>query len=131
MTLVAGVLVLVGLVLVVYGVLSVVTTPADQVQHLPRPAWLLLVVLLPVVGTITWLRNGRRPGTGSALLPAAVPAPGERPGRARAVSPDDDAAFLRQLRDRADAQRAEAQRLRRAAGEHDAGRERPPDEPAA
>ncbi|MCW2724644.1 MAG: hypothetical protein JWN35_1565, partial [Frankiales bacterium] len=54
---------LVELVLLVYGVLNIVTTPAEQVRNLPKPVWLVLVVLLPLVGGIAWLVAGRpRPG---------------------------------------------------------------------
>ena len=49
------------------------------------------------------------PAVPSRSLPykgnGGVPAEYGRPGRATAGSPDDDAAFLRQLRERADAQR--------------------------
>ena len=38
----------------------------------------------------------------------------DRPGRATALSPDDDAAFLRSLKERADAQRRQAETERRA-----------------
>ena len=139
MVLAGGALVLVELLLVVYCVLSVVTTPEDQVQHLPKAAWLLLVIVLPVVGGIAWLVAGR-PSRPASSLPhgnRGVPAAYDRPGRAQAASPDDDAAFLQQLRDRADAQRAEAQRVRREAAERDeaqrrdAWRRRHPGEPSA
>ena len=62
------------------------------------------------------------PAVPSRSLPhkgnGGVPAGYGRPGRATAGSPDDDAAFLRQLRERADAQREAAAEQRRA--EHEA-----------
>lgn len=118
--LLAAALVLATVGLLVYGVLSVLTTPREQVQHLPRAVWLLLVVVLPIGGSVAWLRLGR------PADPVAAP----RPARTRtAPPPDDDAAFLRQLRERADGQRAEAERRRREAAERDEADRRPPGDP--
>ena len=115
-----GVLALVEVVLLVYCVLNVVTTPEAEVRNLPKLLWLLLVVVLPLVGGIAWLVAGR-PTT--AQRPGGLPYKGntgrfpeyDRPGRATAQSPDDDEAFLRALRERAEEQRkkaAEQARLR-------------------
>ena len=116
-----GAALLVQLALVVYCALNVITTPEDQVRNLPKLLWLALVVLIPVVGPVTWLVAGRPrgrprslPTRGSAGLPPTSP----RPARPSATAPDDDEAFLRRLRERAEEQRR-------------AGRERPPAEPDA
>jgi hypothetical protein len=104
--------------------------------------WLLLVLFFPVVGGIAWLVAGR-PERPARSLPykgnAGVPAEYDRPGRATAATADDDAAFLRQLRERAEAQRAAAAAQRRAeleaeerrrAAERAARRDRLDDTPA-
>ncbi len=111
---------LVELVLLVYCVLNVITTPEHEVRNLPKLAWLLLVVVLPLAGGIAWLVAGRpvgpaQPRPGSGGIPSAY----DRPGRATGASPDDDAAFLESLRVRADAQREAAARERRAAIERE------------
>lgn len=127
MVLAGGALALVALLLAVYGVLSILTTPPDRVQHLPRAAWLVLVLVVPLAGGLAWLLAGR-----PALPSASSPVRARR--GAAAPAPDDDAAFLRQLRDRADAQRARARReqARREQDQRDqARRHSPPDEPAA
>jgi hypothetical protein len=106
--------VLLELVLLVYCVLNVITTPEQQVRNLPKLLWLALVILLPLVGGIAWLVAGR-PLSGAAR-PGGAPYKGnsgrfpeyERPGRATAHNPDDDEAFLRGLRERADEQRRRA-----------------------
>lgn len=109
-----GVLLALELCLVVYCVLNVITTPESEVRNLPKLLWLLLVLLFPIVGGVAWLVAGRpqapvqRRGTG------ATPAEYDRPGRATASSPDDDAAFLRRLKERADDQRRKAEQERRA-----------------
>lgn len=108
-----GVLFVLELGLVVYCVLNIITTPADAVRNLPKLIWLVLVLLFPIVGGIAWLVAGRprvaapRGGTGK------TPVEYDRPGRATTLSPDDDDAFLRRLKERADEQRRTAERERR------------------
>jgi hypothetical protein len=111
--------VVIELVLLVYCVLNIATTPESEVRNLPKITWLILVIVLPLVGGIAWLVAGR-PMTPSR--PGGLPYKGntgrfpeyERPGRAVAQSPEDDEAFLRGLRERAEEQRrkAEAERKR-------------------
>jgi len=115
----SGALAVVELVLLVYCVLNVITTPEAEVRNLPKLLWLLLVVVLPIVGGIAWLVAGRPQGPRSSLPykgNRGVPPEPDRPGRATAVSPDDDEAFLRSLRERAEQQRrAQAERREREA----------------
>lgn len=112
-----GVVAVVELCLVVYCVLNVITTPEDQVRNLPKVGWLVIVLLFPIVGGIAWLVAGRPQGPARSLpYKGNLGAPPEydRPNRATAFSPDDDAAFLRGLKERADAQRRAAEQERRA-----------------
>lgn len=106
---------LVELLLLVYCVLSIITTPDDEVRHLPKLVWLVLVVVLPLAGGLAWLVAGRARDGGPSLPYRGRGGPSvyERPRPVTATSPDDDAAFLRGLQERADAQRAEAARRRR------------------
>ena len=105
---------LLELCLLVYCVLNVITTPADQVRNLPKMLWLVLVLFVPIVGGIAWLVAGR-PLRGAGR-PGGLPYQGnagrfpeyDRPGRAAAQNPDDDEAFLRGLRERAEEQRRRA-----------------------
>lgn len=107
---------LVELILLVYCVLNIVTTPEAEIRNLPKLVWLLLVVVLPLAGGIAWLVGGRPVGASRAGVAhrgaRGVPAEYDRPGRAVAQSPDDDETFLSGLRARVDAQRAEAERRR-------------------
>ena len=113
-----GVLLLAELALVVYCVLNVITTPEEQVRNLPKLLWLLLVLLFPLVGGVAWLVAGRPQGPARSLPykgnTGRVPSAYDRPGRATASSPDDDEAFLRGLRERAERQRRAAEEQRRA-----------------
>ncbi len=110
------------LVLLVYCVLNIVTSPDADIRNLPKLVWLVLVVVLPLAGGIAWLVAGRPLAT-SAGLPRKgnrdVPAQYNRPGRATAVSPDDDEEFLHGLRARADAQRQAAARREQQASERE------------
>ena len=111
-----GVLALVEVVLLVYCVLNVITTPEAEVRNLPKLLWLVLVVILPLVGGIAWLVAGRPQGPARSTPykgNPGVPPAYDRPGRATAFRPEDDEAFLRGLRERAEQQRREAERQRR------------------
>ncbi|MFN2536976.1 MAG: PLDc N-terminal domain-containing protein [Mycobacteriales bacterium] len=103
----------------VYTVLEVITTDESRMRNLPKLIWVFLVVLLLDIGALAWWVAGR-PKVASRALPdkgnAGVPPEYDRPCRATATNPDDDAAFLAQLRERAEEQRkkaAEQARLQR------------------
>jgi hypothetical protein len=109
----------VELCLLVYCVLNVLTTPPEHCRNLPKLLWLVLVIVFPVVGGIAWLVAGRPQGPARSLPykgNTGIPPEYDRPGRAAALSPDDDAAFLAGLKERAEEQRRraaeEARRLR-------------------
>jgi hypothetical protein len=74
------------------------------------------VVVLPLVGGIAWLVAGRPQGP-TRSLPykgnTGIPPEYDRPGRASAYRPEDDEAFLRSLRERAQQQRRQAELERR------------------
>jgi hypothetical protein len=111
-----GALFVVELCMVVYCTLNVITTPEAEVRNLPKLLWLLLVLFFPIVGGIAWLVAGRPQGPRRSLPykgNTGVPPQYDRPGRAVAASPDDDEAFLRGLRERAEQQRRAAEQRRK------------------
>ncbi|HWH29123.1 MAG TPA: PLDc N-terminal domain-containing protein [Mycobacteriales bacterium] len=110
-----GLLVLVELFLVVYCVLSIITTPPERVRNLPKLGWLLLVLVLPIIGCIAWLVAGRPDDRETRRSDPRIPPAYDRPGRATALDPDDDAAFLRSLHERAEQQRRAERERRQAA----------------
>ena len=88
--------VLIEVGLLVFCLIQVIQTPADECRNLPKVAWIILIIILPVVGGIAWLVAGR---------PTAQAQPGWRIGggfpereRPRPSAPDDDPEFLAQLR---------------------------------
>lgn len=108
----------------VFCLVDAIGSPSDRVRNLPKVAWVLLILFFPLVGSIVWLAAGR-PQSGvvrrSAYERETPDFPEyDRPGRAAAADPEKDEAFLRRVRERAEAQRRayEAQRKReREAGE--------------
>ncbi|GHD51862.1 PLDc_N domain-containing protein [Mycetocola manganoxydans] len=47
------------LVLVVGALVDIITRQDGQVKHLPKMVWILLVVFLPLIGSILWFIIGR------------------------------------------------------------------------
>ena len=108
---------LVTLALWLFCIIDVIATDAWRVRNLPKWAWLLLVLLIPDIGSIAWLIAGHPWQSRASAAPtkAGRDFPEyDRPGRHIAVNPEDDEAFLRQLRARAEAQRQKAAEERRA-----------------
>ncbi|MGH8961574.1 MAG: PLDc N-terminal domain-containing protein [Jatrophihabitantaceae bacterium] len=99
-----GVFGLVMLGLWIFCIIDAITAPVDKVRNLPKIAWILIVILLVVPGSIVWLIAGR-PW-------AAAQQGGDRPVRSAkrpvASNPDDDEEFLAGLRARAEEQRRRA-----------------------
>jgi phospholipase D-like protein len=104
----------VGLVMLglwLFCLLDVITTDEAQVRNLPKMAWVVIVIFLFEIGAAAWLIAGRPRGQGRSMPykgNTGVPHEYDRPGRAVANNPDDDAEFLLQLRARAEEQRRKA-----------------------
>ena len=82
---------LISLALSVYALFSCIQTPDEDVPHLPKLVWIVLIVFVPFVGPIVWLlmlrtQLGQRD---SVVRPPKPPA--------RPVAPDDDPDFLASL----------------------------------
>ncbi len=96
---------IVGIALIgflLFCLLDVLTTDPAQVRNLPKVAWVLLVFINPI-GGIAWLIAGRPQGS-SGTLPfkgnrgAPSTHPSANPAPRRSVAPDDDPAFLAELK---------------------------------
>lgn len=103
-----GVFGLVVLALWIFCLVDVITTHESLCRNLPKGGWLLIVLLLPAIGSLLWLVAGRPQAA------ADLPYRGnhgnqfpeyERPGRFSATNPGDDEEFLRKCRERAEEQR--------------------------
>jgi len=99
-----------------FCLVGAIGTPADRVRNLPKLAWVLLIVLFPLVGSIAWLVAGRPQGSARrSVHEREQPAFREydRPGRSTAVDPQKDDEFLRRVRERAEEQRRRYEQSRR------------------
>ena len=92
--------------LMVYALVDVWGSEEDERGGLPRWLWVLLIVLLPLLGPISWIVvrvAARRSGAGPASGPGSGggrPKPPARPGPRRPTgpaAPDDDPEFLWRL----------------------------------
>ncbi|ALE07208.1 hypothetical protein AL755_19855 [Arthrobacter sp. ERGS1:01] len=114
-----------GVVLFIYGLIDCLRSDPADVRSIPKPAWILVILLLPLVGVILWFFFGRprysnaaaSPMSGRAGAGPRGPSYSGRPNQY--VAPDDDPEFLRNLQ-LSQAQKAEAERLRKLKAELDA-----------
>ncbi|GGW92428.1 PLD nuclease N-terminal domain-containing protein [Streptomyces lomondensis] len=79
---------LVPLALSVYAFIDCISTKDDDIRHMPKPLWAILVLLFPLVGSISWLIAGKKRS-----------AAGGRPRPRQWVAPDDNPEFLKSLDD--------------------------------
>jgi hypothetical protein len=107
----------VPLVLAIFCLVDAITSRDDDVRHLPKLWWIILVLLFPVLGGVAWLvagrpqRSSRRPPRDERAVPGYPEY--DRPGRMAAGDPVADEAFLRKVRERAEEQRRRAAEERR------------------
>jgi len=106
MVFIRGLLAFALLALWIYCVVDVLTRTRAEFRTLPKYGWLPIVVLLPGVGSLLWLLTGRAlAAEDRAAIPGA----------------DDDEAYLRGLRERAEQQRRAAERQKRRRADEDDG----------
>jgi hypothetical protein len=101
----------------VFCLVDVIGSEEGAIRNLPKVPWLLIVLFFPLAGSIAWLVAGRPEGSpGRSEYDRAVPDFPEydRPGRAAAGKPEDDEAFLRRVRERAEEQRRAHRETQRA-----------------
>ncbi|MFJ6069843.1 PLD nuclease N-terminal domain-containing protein [Streptomyces sp. NPDC093065] len=83
---------LVPLALSVYAFIDCISTKDADIRHMPKPLWAILVLLFPLVGSISWIIAGKkRQPAGSS--------PWQGGGRRQWVAPDDNPDFLKSLGD--------------------------------
>ena len=89
------------LAIFVYGLVDVIRTDGRLTRGISKPAWIIVMIVLPVLGAILWLLIGRPRGN-----------PPVRQNYSHPTAPDDDPDFLRNLELRRRNQ-AEAARLKK------------------
>jgi Phospholipase_D-nuclease N-terminal len=97
----------VGLLLVValwiFCLVDVIVSKEDECRNLPKLLWLLIVLMVPDVGSVLWLIAGRPRGVLQSWQQRTRPTPGTRTAprttmRSPGANPDDDDEFLRSIR---------------------------------
>ncbi|MGK5530103.1 PLD nuclease N-terminal domain-containing protein [Streptomyces sp. URMC 129] len=107
---------LVPLALAIYALVDCISSKDEEIKHLPKLFWILLIVLAWVIGPLAWIFVGRDrafPGRGASA---------RRPASGGWVAPDDNPDFLRSLNETRPAPREEEEELRG----HDGDEENPP-----
>lgn len=93
-------LVLAGVAVTIYALVDAVRADDANVRAMPKPYWVTLVILLPVLGALAWLTWGRpapdQPSWWEALARGRF---GTRATPGRDSAPDDDPGFLAALDD--------------------------------
>ncbi|MGW1889238.1 PLD nuclease N-terminal domain-containing protein [Streptomyces sp. NPDC002004] len=88
------------LALWIYAFIDCLNTPEEQVRHLPKVVWVIIILLFGevLIGPVAWLAagKGRRAPTGGS-----TPSEWHRNHRATGswVAPDDNPEFLKSLRE--------------------------------
>ncbi|WP_406400342.1 PLD nuclease N-terminal domain-containing protein [Streptomyces sp. NBC_00879] len=86
------------LALWIYAFIDCLNTPEQEVKHLPKVVWVIIVLLFGevLIGPIAWLAAGRdRKATAGGSTPSAW----HRNHRTEFVAPDDNPDFLKSLKD--------------------------------
>lgn len=86
-------------ILLVFCLVDAILAANAAVRNLPKWAWILLIILVPIAGPIAWLlvgrpRASRQPQVARPSQTAGYP----EPERQRPRAPDDDPDFLASLK---------------------------------
>jgi hypothetical protein len=94
-------------ILLVFCLIDCILADDARVRNLPKWAWILLVIVVPLVGGIGWLVAGRPLNTPASTPPRRRTGAGEweQPPAVRTKAPDDDPEFLASLKRSTDRER--------------------------
>ncbi|WP_323959269.1 hypothetical protein GC088_12120 [Arthrobacter sp. JZ12] len=95
-------LVILGIAVIIYALFDCLMSRANAVRSISKPAWVLTILFVPLLGAGLWFLFGR---------PRGDDRPSQR-STGRPTAPDDDPQFLRnlELRRRQEAREAEQRR---------------------
>jgi len=89
----------VWLLFTVFVTVFAASAKKNEVRNLPKWAWIVICLFVPIIGGLLYLVLGRPIG-----------GPKNRFGKTRIVAPDDDPTFLRDLSDKLEKEKPEAQK---------------------
>lgn len=55
--------------LMIGALVDIITRDDSQVKHLPKMVWIIIVILLPLIGSLLWFTIGREYGEAGIRLP--------------------------------------------------------------
>ncbi|MGW7411521.1 PLD nuclease N-terminal domain-containing protein [Streptomyces sp. NPDC054863] len=84
------------LALTIYAFIDCLNTPEEETKHLPKVAWVFIILLFWVVGPIVWLVAGKNR---HAVQGGGGPSDRYRGRRTQWVAPDDNPEFLKSIKD--------------------------------
>jgi len=87
----------VWLLFTVFVTVFAASAKKNEVRNLPKWAWIVICLFVPIIGGLLYLVLGRPVG-----------GPKNRFGRTKIVAPDDDPSFLRDLSEKLDKQKPES-----------------------
>jgi hypothetical protein len=76
----------------IFCIFDVISTPAEDARNLPKVLWLIVVLIVPDVGSVAWLVLGR-PRSARTLQPRSWQRP-PRPQAHRPRGPEDSPQFM-------------------------------------
>ena len=88
----------VWLLFTVFVTVFAASAKKNEVRNLPKWAWIVICLFVPIIGGLLYLVLGRPAG-----------GPKSRFGKTRIVAPDDDPTFLRDLSDKLEKEKPDAQ----------------------
>lgn len=62
------------LAVMIFALVDIITSDEWRIKHLPKVAWAIIVILLPMIGSIIWFVLGKERVVGSAAAPVSRPA---------------------------------------------------------
>ncbi|MEU1485975.1 PLD nuclease N-terminal domain-containing protein [Streptomyces sp. NPDC005752] len=87
---------LLPLALTIFAFIDCLNTPEDEAKHLPKVAWVFIILLFWIVGPVVWLAAGK---VRNAPDGGRTPSEWHRGRRTTWVAPDDNPDFLKSLKD--------------------------------
>ncbi|KJL21625.1 hypothetical protein RL72_02589 [Microbacterium azadirachtae] len=87
------------LVLMIGALIDIITRRDDQVKHLPKVFWVILVIILPLAGSLIWFLVGREYDGEGIRLPRPRERRADPPAAATPPPPSDTRSTEQQIAD--------------------------------